>query len=123
MKFTRNVVLSIIQEHFEDEVYENTSRCVMDLNSDELEEDFDGLVDYAELDGIYEIDATDIEVEENDDVVTVMGILEVDASIEMYYYWDRENHHVGSAEKTLGFEFSFEVYDGEYGAFHMAYAY
>lgn len=52
MEFDENKVLSIIETHFWDELYQYVMDYVMDMDGSELADYFDVYVDYADLDGI-----------------------------------------------------------------------
>ena len=99
MKYDRNLVATIIENEFWDDLYNEIDDSVMNMEGQELDEAFETYVDYAELDQI-----------EN---VKVRGILEADVSLDGYVYFEGENNMVNSSEVTLEFEFQFEHQNGK----------
>lgn len=123
MKLNKNAVLTIIEEYFWDELSSYIADCAISIEDDELDGIFESMVDYADLDEIYGLSVSNIELEEDGDTITVMGELHADLSLNGYVYYDGENICIGSAEHFMGFTFTFEIYDGEYGEFWMEYLY
>lgn len=119
MKFDKNTVLTIIEEHFWNELYNYIFDYVMNLDGDELFDLFENSVDYAELDEVNQLEVDNIEVEEDNDTLNVIGRILAEVSLDGYTYWDGENVCIGSVEHFIDFEFSFEVCDEKYSGFEM----
>ena len=100
MKYDRNLVATIIENEFWDDLYNEIDDSVMNMEGQELDEAFETYVDYAELDQI-----------ENVKVVRVEQ--EADVSLDGYVYFEGENNMVNSSEVTLEFEFQFEHQNGK----------
>ena len=113
MKYDRNLVATIIENEFWDDLYNEIDDSVMNMEGQELDEAFETYVDYAELDQIENIKAVRVEQEEDDTCTIVRGILEADVSLDGYVYFEGENNMVNSSEVTLEFEFQFEHQNGK----------
>ena len=87
MKYDRNLVATIIENEFWDDLYNEIDDSVMNMEGQELDEAFETYVDYAEL--------------------------EADVSLDGYVYFEGENNMVNSSEVTLEFEFQFEHQNGK----------
>lgn len=119
MEFDENKILSIIETHFWDELYQYVMDYVMDMDGSELADYFDMYVDYADLDGINSLSADEIELEEDGAELTVMGTLEAEVCLTGYSYWDGENIPAGSIEHTMGLTFNFKIMNGKYYEFKL----
>ena len=108
MKYDRNLVATIIENEFWDDLYNEIDDSVMNMEGQELDEAFETYVDYAELDQIENVKVVRVEQEEDDTCTIVRGILEADVSLDGYVYFEGENNMVNSSEVTLEFEFQFE---------------
>lgn len=113
MKYDRNLVATIIENEFWDDLYNEIGDSVMNMEGQELDEAFETYVDYAELDQIENVKVVRVEQEEDDTCTIVRGILEADVSLDGYVYFDGENNMVNSSEVTLEFEFQFEHQNGK----------
>lgn len=113
MKYDRNLVATIIENEFWDDLYNEIDDSVMNMEGQELDEAFETYVDYAELDQIENVKVVRVEQEEDDTCTIVRGILEADVSLDGYVYFEGENNMVNSSEVTLEFEFQFEHQNGE----------
>ena len=113
MKYDRNLVATIIENEFWDDLYNEIDDSVMDMEGQELDEAFETYVDYAELDQIENVKVVRVEQEEDDTCTIVRGILEADVSLDGYVYFEGENNMVNSSEVTLEFEFQFEHQNGK----------
>ena len=113
MKYDRNLVATIIENEFWDDLYNEIDDSVMNMEGQELDEAFETYVDYAELDQIENVKVVRVEQEEDDTCTIVRGILEADVSLDGYVYFEGENNMVNSAEVTLEFEFQFEHQNGK----------
>lgn len=113
MKYDRNLVATIIENEFWDDLYNEIDDSVMNMEGQELDEAFETYVDYAELDQIENVKVVRVEQEEDDTCTIVRGILEADVSLDGYVYFDGENNMVNSSEVTLEFEFQFEHQNGK----------
>lgn len=113
MKYDRNLVATIIENEFWDDLYNEIDDSVMNMEGQELDEAFETYVDYAELDQIENVKVVRVEQEEDDTCTIVRGILEADVSLEGYVYFEGENNMVNSSEVTLEFEFQFEHQNGK----------
>lgn len=113
MKYDRNLVATIIENEFWDDLYNEIDDSVMNMEGQELDEAFETYVDYAELDQIENVKVVRIEQEEDDTCTIVRGILEADVSLDGYVYFEGENNMVNSSEVTLEFEFQFEHQNGK----------
>lgn len=113
MKYDRNLVATIIENEFWDDLYNEIDDSVMNMEGQELDEAFETYVDYAELDQIENVKVVRVEQEEGDTCTIVRGILEADVSLDGYVYFDGENNMVNSSEVTLEFEFQFEHQNGK----------
>ena len=113
MKYDRNLVATIIENEFWDDLYNEIDDSVMDMEGQELDEAFETYVDYAELDQIENVKVVRVEQEEDDTCTIVRGILEADVSLDGYVYFEGENNMVNSSEVTLEFEFQFERQNGK----------
>lgn len=113
MKYDRNLVATIIENEFWDDLYNEIDDSVMNMEGQELDEAFETYVDYAELDQIENVKVVRVEQEEDDTCTIVRGILEADVSLDGYVYFERENNMVNSSEVTLEFEFQFEHQNGK----------
>ncbi len=119
MEFDENKVLSIIETHFWDELYQYVMDYVMDMDGSELADYFDVYVDYADLDGINSLSADEIELEEDGAELTVTGTLEAEVCLTCYSYWDGENIPAGSIKHTMGLTFNFKIMNGKYYDFKL----
>ena len=113
MKYDRNLVATIIENEFWDDLYNEIDDSVMNMEGQELDEAFETYVDYAELDQIENVKVVRGEQEEDDTCTIVRGILEADVSLDGYVYFEGENNMVNSSEVTLEFEFQFEHQNGK----------
>ncbi len=113
MKYDRNLVATIIENEFWDDLYNEIDDSVMNMEGQELDESFETYVDYAELDQIENVKVVRVEQEEDDTCTIVRGILEADVSLDGYVYFEGENNMVNSSEVTLEFEFQFEHQNGK----------
>ena len=113
MKYDRNLVATIIENEFWDDLYNEIDDSVMNMEGQELDEAFETYVDYAELDQIENVKVVRVEQEEDDTCTIVRGILEADVSLDGYVYFEGENNMVNSSEVTLEFEFQFEHQNGK----------
>ena len=113
MKYDRNLVATIIENEFWDDLYNEIDDSVMNMEGQELDEAFERYVDYAELDQIENVKVVRVEQEEDDTCTIVRGILEADVSLDGYVYFEGENNMVNSSEVTLEFEFQFEHQNGK----------
>ena len=113
MKYDRNLVATIIENEFWDDLYNEIDDSVMNMEGQELDEAFETYVDYAELDQIENVKVVRVEQEEDDTCTIVRGILEADVSLDGYVYFEGENYIVNSSEVTLEFEFQFEHQNGK----------
>ena len=113
MKYDRNLVATIIENEFWDDLYNEIDDSVMNMEGQELDEAFETYVDYAELDQIENVKDVRVEQEEDDTCTIVRGILEADVSLDGYVYFEGENNMVNSSEVTLEFEFQFEHQNGK----------
>lgn len=113
MKYDRNLVATIIENEFWDDLYNEIDDSVMNMEGQELDEAFETYVDYAELDQIENVKVVRVEQEEDDTCTIVRGILEADVSLDGYVYFEWENNMVNSSEVTLEFEFQFEHQNGK----------
>lgn len=113
MKYDRNLVATIIENEFWDDLYNEIDDSVMNMEGQELDEAFETYVDYAELDQIENVKVVRVEQEEDDTCTIVRGILEADVSLDGYVYFEGENNMVNSSEATLEFEFQFEHQNGK----------
>lgn len=113
MKYDRNLVATIIENEFWDDLYNEIDDFVMNMEGQELDEAFETYVDYAELDQIENVKVVRVEQEEDDTCTIVRGILEADVSLDGYVYFEGKNNMVNSSEVTLEFEFQFEHQNGK----------
>lgn len=113
MKYDRNLVATIIENEFWDDLYNEIDDSVMNMEGQDLDEVFETYVDYAELDQIENVKVVRVEQEEDDTCTIVRGILEADVSLDGYVYFEGENNMVNSSEVTLEFEFQFEHQNGK----------
>ena len=113
MKYDGNLVATIIENEFWDDLYNEIDDSVMNMEGQELDEAFETYVDYAELDQIENVKVVRVEQEEDDTCTIVRGILEADVSLDGYVYFEGENNMVNSSEVTLEFEFQFEHQNGK----------
>jgi hypothetical protein len=113
VKYDRNLVATIIENEFWDDLYNEIDDSVMNMEGQELDEAFEIYVDYAELDQIENVKVVRVEQEEDDTCTIVRGILEADVSLDGYVYFEGENNMVNSSEVTLEFEFQFEHQNGK----------
>ena len=113
MKYDRNLVVTIIENEFWDDLYNEIDDSVMNMEGQELDEAIETYVDYAELDQIENVKVVRVEQEEDDTCTIVRGILEADVSLDGYVYFEGENNMVNSSEVTLEFEFQFEHQNGK----------
>ena len=113
MKYDRNLVATIIENEFWDDLYNEIDDSVMNMEGQELDEAFETYVDYTESDQIENVKVVRVEQEEDDTCTIVRGILEADVSLDGYVYFEGENNMVNSSEVTLEFEFQFEHQNGK----------
>ena len=113
MKYDRNLVATIIENEFWDDLYNEIDDSVMNMEGQELDEAFETYVDYAELDQIENVKVVRVEQEEDDTCTMLRGILEPNVSLDGYVYFEGENNMVNSSEVTLEFEFQFEHQNGK----------
>lgn len=123
MTMRKNKVLTILEEHFWDELEEYIEDAVSRSDWSDLDMVFDVEVDYAQLDTIEEITISNLETEEEDEYSEISGWLEATVTLDGYTYLDGENIPTGSALHTMGFTFSFCADDDGYSNFDMCYEY
>ena len=109
MKYDRNLVATIIENEFWDDLYNEIDDSVMNMEGQELDEAFETYVDYAELDQIENVKVVRVEQEEDDTCTIVRGILEADVSLDGYVYFEGENNMVNSSEVTSNFNLSIRM--------------
>ena len=117
MKYDRNLVATIIENEFWDDLYNEIVDSVMDMEGQELDEMFETYVDYAELDQVENVKVVRVEQEEDDTCTIVRGILEADVSLDGYVYFDGENNMMSSSEAVFEFEFQFVHQNGKNSQF------
>lgn len=66
VKYDRNLVATIIENEFWDDLYNEIDDSVMNMEGQELDEAFETYVDYAELDQIENVKVVRVEQEEDD---------------------------------------------------------
>lgn len=66
MKYDRNLVATIIENEFWDDLYNEIDDSVMNMEGQELDEAFETYVDYAELNQIENVKVVRVEQEEDD---------------------------------------------------------
>lgn len=66
MKYDRNLVATIIENEFWDDLYNEIDDSVMNMEGQELNETFETYVDYAELNQIENVKVVRVEQEEDD---------------------------------------------------------
>lgn len=112
-------VLDIILENFEKDIELEAAVGVMEMDSYELEDCFDNSVDYADLEGVDEVEVEEVFVEEEENTTIVSGTLRALVMFSGYVHWDGEEVLVGDADKYMQFTFSFEVKDNKYLEFEV----
>lgn len=112
--FDRNSVLTLLGEHFWDDIEIFTIECIQEFAEEDLEAIFDGnLVDYADLDTIDELKVVGVEVEEDGDIEIVSGQLMLEALVDGFVHWDGEERYIDSSNVKMYYEFRFETRDGK----------
>lgn len=119
----KNAVSAIIENYFWDELEEEISDNVLDLECEDIENDFDMAVDFVELDSVDTLRIMEVETEEDEEDELISGALEVSVSIEGYHYFDGDSHPVGNAVKIMGFDFEFHTDGKDYWDFDLTYEY
>lgn len=110
----KNSVLTILGTCFWDEIEEFVTEVVDEFSADELGMLFtEYLVDYARLDEIDELEAADIEVQEEDETEIISGEIRLSAFVNGYAYWDGEEQYLGTEEAGMSFWFQFEMEQGK----------
>lgn len=113
VKYDRNLVATIIENEFWDDLYNEIDDSVMNMEGQELDEAFETYVDYAKLDQIENVKVVRVEQEEDDTCTIVRGILEADVSLDGYVYFEGENNMVNSSEVTLNSNFNLSIRMGK----------
>lgn len=109
MTYNNNIILNILQSNFWDEIEICVADYIISLDEFNLAENFDNIVDYAELDSINEmlVDSYEIKLEAEEDREYISGIIEIECSIDGYVHWDRENIAIDKGIVNVGVQFSF----------------
>lgn len=119
MLYNRNIVLQIIRTHFSEQVEAKVMECVADLEAYELEALFEDIVEYADLDLVDEMNVEDYTLDQDSQGCRVSGLLSVDALINGYIYFDKENMLIGSAKTNFDFVFGFDEYQDTFTGFSI----
>lgn len=120
---SKNDILQIIEENFFEELEQAVENSILSFDEEEFESIFEQSVDYAELDTIDEVAIDNIEQEEDEDGVTIEGIMDVRVSLNGFVYWDGEYNYIEDGEYILGFAFNFHAEGTEYSDFDMEHIY
>lgn len=107
MKFDRNQVATIIENEFQDDLYNEISDLVMDMDGSDMDELFDLYVDYAELEQIEKVNVICVEQEEEDTYTVVRGVMDAEVDLAGYIFFDNEDTHLESSVANLELEFKF----------------
>ena len=122
MLYNNNIVLNILSTIFEKEIEDYVQDCVIEMDSQELEEYFEREVEYAILSFLRQIIVEDykIEVRENQEIIS--GTLEVIGEMEGFCFWDEE---VPGERATLFLEVLYEFYaeNGKYKDLYLEQLY
>lgn len=107
MLFNKNIILSILQDQFEEDIQSYVDDTVMKLDVYDLEGVFDSPVDYAILGDIDEITVEEYAIEDDEDNRTISGTIEIEVTVDGFSHWDNDSIFIGSERMTLGFLFRF----------------
>lgn len=107
MKFDRNQVATIIENEFQDDLYNEISDLVMDMDGSDMDELFDLYVDYAELEQIEKVNVICVEQEEEDTYTVVRGVMDAEVDLAGYIFGGNEDTHLESSVVNLELEFKF----------------
>lgn len=113
LEFNKSIIEKTINNDFLDLIYQSVDDYFSDLNSIDVDNFFDEIVEYAEVDGISIGDLAKYEVNQIEDKYEVTGIIEIHVSLDGYVYWEKEYHNVDNTEITI--EISFIYYQDEDG--------
>lgn len=107
MKFDKNMVAAIIESQFQDDLYNQISNLVADLDDAYLSELFDSYIDYVELSQIVEANVVCVEQESEIAYSIVCGILEVEIDLAGYSVNGNRYTFLENSTVTLELEFNF----------------
>lgn len=119
MKYDKNLVGTIIENEFYDDLYNYIAEIVEQLDGRDLDEAFDMYVDYAELDNIQSVNIQNVEQENEEKNVTIHGELEAEIFMRGYVYFDGENHCVGEIDCVMELSFLFMHDNGKNYGFEV----
>lgn len=119
MLYNKNIVLQIIVSNFSNELEMAIYEATKDLDGFELEEIFEQLIDFAEVDDIGNTEVVDYKVDVCDDVNVLHGIIKVDVSLDGYVHWDGENEILDTQNYEFEFEFGFKDKEEKYYDFEL----
>ena len=125
MNINKSVIEEIITENFFDDIFEEVSRYVHNLDSYDLRDIFSEDIEYAEIDGINRINLIKYNSEDIENQKEISGASEISINLDGYLYWDSENHLIESVETTfvIDFVFYYIIDEREYKDFEITEIY
>ena len=113
-----NEILYIIENNWDDRIYNEVIEFVIENGMELYQEDFDMIVDYVVLDDINGISLKGFDKEKEDFGYTLIsGKLLINVCVLGYSHFDRDDHLVGSADEVVTMEFSFVYKNGKCDGF------
>lgn len=97
----------LLNNQFVDQIDEECSDYIMNLNGDELDNYFEVLVDYVRADGIENIVLSDFKSENIQGQNEITGIASVYMGVEGYSHFSGEDIYISTETIRLNIEFMF----------------
>lgn len=119
MKFDKNLVSTILENEFWDDMYGYAEDSVMELDDYDLGRVFERDMDCAKLDTIEQISVYSIEQEKDEGDIIVSGELGMELELMGCVYYDGDYECVETARAWMSFTFGFRNENGKNGEFWM----
>lgn len=120
MKFDKNLVSTILEHEFCQEIFEYAADSVMELGGEDLDSIFGQIVDYALLDTIEGVTLNNIEQETDEgECIRISGDMNIEMTLMGYVHFGGEDNYVGNVQECMDFSFSFWHEDGKNYKFQM----
>ena len=120
MLYNKNIVLEIILSCFSDVLEKAIYEEVVNLDSYELENIFQQIIDFAEVGDIGDAEIEYYRVDTDEKMNKVYGIIKVDVSLDGYVHWDGENELLDTENHEFEFDFKFNDREEQYSDFEIS---
>ena len=119
MKYNRIIIQNILETKFWDEIVQQVSQDVQNMDGDDYSSEFETDIDFLEFDCIEDIQVENYETEAEGDDVLVFGEMIIQADVNGFTYYDREIFSAGTALLTLIYSFSFREHDRKFDDLYL----